>query len=393
MRILSLLLPHFSLLSEALREPDVRHRPTIVTRSCGSQKLVLDYSPGLDGLQQDMPLQQALSRHGQAELLSADMPYYRSVFTELLDAMEGVSPLVEGSELGLVHISIEGLHYIYPDDEALVASVFRLVPEPFVPQAGIAGNKFLAYLTARSCPSGSWRALTEPAEDFLRNITCDVLPVSMKSKKKLHRFGLHTLGRIASLSSGPLLSQFGREGKKIYDLARGCDDTPLYPRKMEEVIEESVTLSSVTISIESILVALEVLLRRVFDRIGRAGLGIRRLAVWTRTWNEEQWEKTVWFKEPAMNIKTAVNRIRRVIEANPQPGPVEQTGLIITHLGYPGGRQVSLFREERRQDHVIEDIRQLELRLGSPQVYQVKEVEPWSRIPERRYVLVPPANP
>ena len=300
---------------------------------------------------------------------------------------------VEGTELGLAYIGIEGLHHIYPDDEALTASVFRLVPEPFVPQAGIAGNKFLAYLTARSCSPGSWRVLTEPAEDFLHDITCDVLPVSTKSKKKLHRFGLHTLGRIASLSSGPLLSQFGSEGKKIYDLARGFDDTPLYPRKMGEVIEESITLSSVTISIESILAAQEVLLGRVFGRINRAGLGIRRLAVWMRTWNEEQWEKSIWFKEPAMNIRTAVNRIRRLMEANPQPGPVEQTGLIITHLGYPGGRQVSLFREKRSQDHIIEDIRQLELRLGSPQVYQVKEVEPWSRIPERRYVLVPPTNP
>jgi DNA polymerase-4/protein ImuB len=35
----------------------------------------------------------------------------------------------------------------------------------------------------------------------------------------------------------------------------------------------------------------------------------------------------------------------------------------------------------------MEDIRQLELRLGNPQIYKVQEVEPWSRMPERRYVL------
>ena len=39
-----------------------------------------------------MPLQQALARHGGAELLSADMPYYRTVFSGLLDALEGISP-------------------------------------------------------------------------------------------------------------------------------------------------------------------------------------------------------------------------------------------------------------------------------------------------------------
>jgi DNA polymerase-4/protein ImuB len=31
----------------------------------------------------------------------------------------------------------------------------------------------------------------------------------------------------------------------------------------------------------------------------------------------------------------------------------------------------------------------LEFRLGGPQLYRIKEVEPWSRIPERRYALIP----
>ena len=286
-----------------------------------------------------------------------------------------------------------GCSTIYPDDKLLIAAVFRQVPRPFVPRAGIAGNKFMAYLAAVSSSPGGWQVITGPVEDFLSDITCDVLPVSIKSKKKLRRFGLNTLGRIAALAPGPLLSQFGSEGKRIYDLARGIDDTPLYPRKMEEVIEENTTLPSVTISLESILVALEVLLGRVFARIGRAGLGIRRLTVWTRTWNQEQWEKSIWFKEPAMDARTAVNRIRRVMEVTPQPGPVEQAGLIVSRLGFPGGRQASLLREKRSQDHIIDDIRQLELKLGSPQVYRVKEVEPWSRIPERRYMLAPPTNP
>jgi DNA polymerase-4/protein ImuB len=350
---------------------------------------VLDYSPGLDGLQRDMPMQQALAQHGEVELLPADMPYYRITFNGLLDTLEGISPLVEGTELGCVYIGTDGLHLIYPDDESLVNAVFRVMPDVFVPQAGIAYNKFLAYLSACCCLPGKRQVITGDVESFLRDLPCDVLPVSMKNKEKLRQYGLHTLGKVATLPPGPLLSQFGPEGKKIHDLARGYDDTPLYPRMMEEVIEESTTLSSVTVSLESILVSLEQLLSRVFARISRAGLGVRSLSVWTRTWNSEQWERTMRFKEPAMDIKVAVNRIKRVMEEYPQPGPVEQVGLNINRLGYPGGRQNSLFREVRSRDHLLEDIHQLELRLGNPQVYRVKEVEPWSRIPERRYVLAP----
>jgi len=389
MKILCLLLPHFLLKCEALRRPDITDRPVIITRTSGSQKLVLDFSPELGGLQPDIPLQQALSRHGHAELLSEDMPYYRSVFSGLLDALESISPLVEGTELGCVYIGVDGLQLIYPDDKRLIDAVFRTVPDVFAPQAGIAGNKFLAYLTARRCPPGGRQVLTGDIAAFLRDLPCDMLPVSMKSREKLRLFGLRTLGQLAALPSGPLLSQFGPEGKRIHDLARGYDDTPIYPRMMEKAIEESTLLASVTVSLEALVVSWEKLLGGVFTRINQAGLGIRSMNVWTRTWNAEQWERTIKFKEPAMDVRSVINRIKRVLEEYPQPGPVEQLGLVISRLGFPGGRQNSLFREVRSQDHLMEDIRQLELRLGNPQVYRVKEVEPWSRIPERRYVLAP----
>jgi DNA polymerase-4/protein ImuB len=101
------------------------------------------------------------------------------------------------------------------------------------------------------------------------------------------------------------------------------------------------------------------------------------------------WERTVQFKEPAITMKCTFSRIRRVLEDYPQPGPVEQLGIRINRLGYPRGRQTSLLSELRARDYLLEDIRQLELRLGNPQVYKVKGIEPWSRIPERRYALAP----
>jgi DNA polymerase-4 len=389
MKTLCVIVPHFPWLCEVLRQPALDGRSAIVTYALGPQKLVLDYSPELDGLQRDMPLQQALARHGRAELLTADIPYYRAVFDQLLDTLETVSPLVEGTEPGCAYLGIDGLQLIYPDDSAIIDAIQEVIPEVFAHRIGIAANKFLAYLAACRCLPSGRRVLTGDVEDFLQKLPCDMLPVSMKSKEKLRRFGLHTLGQIAALPQGPLLSQFGTEGKRIHELARGYDDTPLYPRMMEKAIEESTTLPSVTVSLETILVVLERLLGRVFSRISGAGLGIRSLAVWTRTWDVERWERTIKFKEPAMDTRKAIARIRRVMEEHPQPGPVEQVGIRVDRLGYPRGQQKSLFPEIRSKDHLREDIKQLELRLGNPQVYRVKEVEPWSRIPERRYTLTP----
>ena len=90
-----------------------------------------------------------------------------------------------------------------------------------------------------------------------------------------------------------------------------------------------------------------------------------------------------------MDVKSIISRLKRVLEEYPQPGPVEQIGIKVERLGFPRGRQKSLFSDIRAKEHLAEDIRQLDLKLGNPQVYQVKEIEPWSRIPERRYALTP----
>ena len=258
------------------------------------------------------------------------------------------------------------------------------------PALGIASNKFLASLAARYASGDNCRILNSgDAAAFLKDLPCDILPVSMKSRTKLHSFGITALGQVAAMPPGPCLSQFAPEGKRIWELSRGEDDTPFYPRYLEEDIEESVILPSVTISLDVIIVSIESLLVRLFNGNAFKGKGIRSLKLWTQTWNAERWEKTINFKEPALDVRSTVIRIKRMLEDYPQPGPVEQAGLHITGLGYPRGRQKSLFRDIRAKEHLAEDIKQLELKLGNPQVYTVKEVEPWSRIPERRYALIP----
>jgi DNA polymerase-4/protein ImuB len=284
---------------------------------------------------------------------------------------------------------VDGLQLIYRTDTILVNSIREAIPEAFAAQIGIAEGKFLAYLAALYSPSGGYRIVAGDVEAFLRDLPCDVLPVSAKSKSKLRDFGIHTLGQVAALPTGPVQAQFGMEGKRIWELARGYDDMPLYPRFTEEVIEESTVLPSVTVSLGAILLTVESLLSRAFARDSLKGRGISSITLWTRSWDSEHWERSIPFKEPAMDIIRVISRIKQVLENYPQPGPVEQVGIKLARLGYRSGRQTSLFSEVRAKDHLQSDVKQLELRLGGPQVYRIKEVEPWSRIPERRYALTP----
>jgi len=389
MRILCVLLPHFQISCEKIKHPDLTARPVIITAALGSQKVVMDYSPELKGLQREMPLQQGLALHSEVELIHADVHYYWSVFSEILNALDDRSPLVEGIDLGEVYIGLDGLQMIYANDDILVSAVSAAVPAVFNAQIGIAENKFIAYLAASHSTPGSYKKLAGDTNAFLKDLDCELLPISLKNKEKLHNFGLHQLGQVAMLTPGPLQAQFGPEGIKIWELANGRDDTPLYPHLIEETIEESMTLPSVTALLEVMMVAIEGMLSHAFTRFEPKGMGIRSINLWTRSWMGEHWEKNIQFKEPAMHTKTALSRIKLIMENSPQLGPVEQMGMTITGLGRPNGRQKSLFTSVRAKDNLLDDVRQLEFRLGGPQLYRIKEVEPWSRIPERRYALIP----
>lgn len=389
MRLLCVLMPHFPLRCETRRQPGLAGLPVIITRTAGSQRFVLDYAPDLDRLYDGMALQPAVSLYGEAELIRADIPHYWAIFNGILESLEKVSPLVEGADLGCAYLGVNGLQLIYPDDRALVNAAREAIPEVFQAQFGIAEGKFPAYLLAVSSPPGEYRTLTGDADVFLKDFPCDVLPISARSKQKLHDFGLHTLGHVAVLPPGPLLSQFGPEGKRIRELALGQDDSPLYPRCAEELIAENTTLPSVTVSLEAILTTVESLLARAFSREVLKGRGICRLLLCANIWGVGYWERSIKFKEPAMNTKKALTRVRQMLEVSPPPGPVEELGIRLTNLGYAPGRQGDLLFEVRAKAHLLGDIKQLELRLGSPQVFKMKDVEPWSRIPERRRALAP----
>jgi len=215
MKLLCILLPHFPLRCEVLKDPGLAGHPALLTYAVGSEKLLLDFLPGMGGLERDMPLQQAVSRCDEnVRFIHADMPHYWDVFSRILDALELRSPFVEGSELGDIYIGCDGLEGIYPGDAALAGAMRSAVPEAFEPRLGIAEGKFAARLAALNSPPGGHLSLTDDITSFLSGLSCDLLPVAPRTRGRLHEFGLHTLGELSALTLSQLQAQSPRPRPK-----------------------------------------------------------------------------------------------------------------------------------------------------------------------------------
>lgn len=378
----------------------------------------MDASPKARGVTPDMPLQTAMSRCPKAILIEADIPRYHAVFNHLLDSLEMVSPLVEGSGLGMAYVDLGGLEDLYGGEEALLEALARAAL-PYYAGIGVGENKFVSYLAALSLPtkesnipspslhlnplrgerkyisrgegiigSRPWKAPGD-ALAFLHDFPVDVLPLPWQTVERLRSFGLHTLGELARLSPGPLQAQLGPDGLLAWELANGIDRRPLLPRQSEDSIAESLTFAAPVITQEPVLLATEILLNRAFRRPQLQSRNVRAVILEGRVTRGTSFVLRVAFREPAGSAGQAYQLVKLRLANIELSGPLEDLSLTLVGLTGEAGRQESFFSEVRQRNILRATIRQLEVRLGErPPVYQVREVEPWSRIPERRRALV-----
>ena len=139
----------------------------------------------------------------------------------------------------------------------------------------------------------------------------------------------------------------------------------------------------------AILPAIDMLLGRVFAHPPVRGKYVRSVSVEANVLNRSPWSKTFAFKGPVNTKEKAMFALKNALDTAELPGPLEDMKLTVSELVGESGSQSSLFVDVRKQEQLRETMRQLETRLRKrPPIYNVMDVEPWSRLPERRQALV-----
>ncbi|MBI4497684.1 MAG: DNA polymerase Y family protein, partial [Chloroflexi bacterium] len=165
-------------------------------------------------------------------------------------------------------------------------------------------------------------------------------------------------------------------------------------RQREPVCSASMTFPTATVAHETILRALQALAAQLFTRPELRGRFVRYALLSASIVRRPTWQRRVAFKEPVGNPARALPAFKNALALHPPAGPVEDLTVTLGGITGETARQGSLLVEVRRQDQLREALRQLEVVMGKrPPIYQVKDVQPWSRIPEERRVLTPPSFP
>lgn len=391
MSVAALIIPHFALRISLLDQPELDGLPLILTSPPNSRTVVADCTPeaSRQGVRPGMLLREVTALCPEAIFIEPNPVREATIFDEILRSLETFSPSIEAGPPGCCYVDLQGLQRHDTSPEAGAVRLLRLLPPVLRPRAGIAPGKFTALCAARKAHPGNTLLIAEAmVNHFLADLPIAWLPIDPKRIDQIERLGLRTLGEVAALPMTAMQARFGKDGRRAWELANGRDDLAVIPLQRPESVVEGLTLPAPSTSREMLLLGIEQLVRRAFGRPELRHRHVRQVQVQVLIEENRSWEKSLTFREPTGPDRIIEIVAHRLHDLELQ-GAAERVVLHLVGLVAETTRQQLLpLLAPKRTAPIGQAIRQLEQRYGMSPLYRVVEIEPWSRIPERRYALI-----
>ena len=390
--------PRFTLLAALDGRAELLGKPAALAPEPGGRQVIGEVSAAAEafGVMASMRVGEALARCPELRLVPPDP--------------DGVRSACESDRAGIAFFDVDGLRGIHGGrTEGVLAAARGALGR--AGRLGCAPSRFASFAAALQArarrrggsvrvPAGSRPALLAdgsvlvPAAAvgaFLAPLAVGLLrtrPELAELPDVLERLGIRTLGELAALPAPAMAERFGHPGLLALDMARGRD-TPLEPRRPPEPVGERIELPEAA-SGPQLERALELLVARVLARRERRGRTIRALGLSARFVEGGTWRTRITLRQPSAEpdrIRTAL--VTRLAEL---PAPAESLGLEVEAFGPPAHDQARLLGESPaavRRRRIANAVGQARQAAGSEAALRVLEVDPDSRLPERRAVLAP----
>lgn len=380
-------------------------RAAAIAPEPGAAQLIGEVSEPAErmGLRPGMRVGEALSRCPELALVPPDPERAERSWEDAVRRLEAIGAEVESERPGEAFFEAAGLLRLWGGAGGVLRRVQSELGSGLRTAAG--PGRFCAHVAAtrmqsersKIVPSGAARSylaplpvsllhgrLRDPRGDRGKAPDADAEPDDLPNE--LERLGIETLGRLAGLPRDAVADRFGWLGLRALRLARG-EDEPLRPRALGEALSVEMELPE-AVSGQQLERALEMLIARLLAHRDRRGRAIRALRLSARLAAGGGWRRRV-----AMRSATT-ERDRLSALLLPQlallPAPAATLRLEAVALGPAGGEQLTLASpEQERRRRISEAVRQTRAAAGPEALLRVLEVDPGSRVPERREALMP----
>jgi DNA polymerase-4/protein ImuB len=346
------------------------------------------------GVKPGMTVSQAIGLCPTLRLIEPDPVHYDERFACLLAALNEISPVIESGELGLAYVGTDGLEGIFGAPGKIIEAIKRMLEASSV-RLGWGVGKFTAWVAASRAKPGE-AIIVAPGEEqkFLASQPISVLPLDSSLHRRLRLLGIRTLGALAALPEEAVTAQFGAVGRRLWRLAAGRIAEPVEGRIAPEPIVAALTFFTPVGERELLVHSLDQLIARALKHPRRIGWRVHAVRLRAGLEGGGSWLVTHLLKDPTADAGRICAPLKTRLEQSPPTGAVERLILEFTAFA-PGTTELQLFARDAQaaaragQQHALQSAaREIRMRVQHANLYHVIEVQPWSRLPERRYALI-----
>jgi DNA polymerase IV len=259
-------------------DPQLRGKPVIVAwRGNRSVVCAASYEARAFGVRSAMPAIRAERLCPDAVFVAPDFTRYRVVSSDVRNIFQRHTDLIEPLSLDEAYLDVTENKTGLPTATLVARTIREQIRRELnlTASAGVAPNKFLAKLASDwRKPDGLFVIQPEEVDAFLLPLPVGRLPgVGKVTEEALTKLRIQTVSELRGLELSVLEDEFGRYGVRLYELARGIDDSEVVPNRPTQSMSVEDTFEKDVLLLET-----EPMIRRLAEKLWSASRKEPRIA-------------------------------------------------------------------------------------------------------------------
>jgi DNA polymerase IV (DinB-like DNA polymerase) len=292
------------------------------------------------GVSSAMSLSKAKSLCPDLILHPVDIPYYRGISEQVMNAIQGYADTLEQASIDEAFLDCT-TRIQRESPEAYAAKIKNTIKEKSAGLScsiGVASTKSAAKIASDfEKPDGLTVVYPTELKKFLEPLDVGtVAGIGPKTQKALkEEIGIDTLGQLAKADVQKLKERFGKNGYWMWKVANGTDDEVVAPRTDNVSLSTENTLATYTRDKEKIHAHLDELIGDIYQRLREHGYLFRTVGIkLVRTNFSVETRVTTFedFRNDSESISSAIGWLLDKFELSENRPPVRKLGLLVTHL-------------------------------------------------------------
>jgi len=215
-------------------DPSLKGQPVIVGWP-GERSVVCaaSYEARKYGVHSAMPASRARRLCPEGIWKPPDFDRYRAVSKQIREIFERHTPLVEPLSLDEAYLDVTQELTGIPTATETAETIRKEIRDEtnLTASAGVAPNKFLAKIASDwRKPDGLFVIKPHQVERFLVGLPVRKIPgVGKVTERQLKEMNIVTVTDLQQFTAEQLIERFGKWGTRLWELARGIDESPVEP--------------------------------------------------------------------------------------------------------------------------------------------------------------------